>query len=195
MMAAFVGISVLIALAALGTSLVALRETRASSRSVIAALTRAQSSMSSDIDWELQWIEPGVFFLVNTGPGHAALDVEVASSLTPTAGGPSAAVVARTPRVNSGAWIEVRHPLSPAIADDLTAFHLLQGAENERRRRPPSTVGGEGPALVETHQQRHALHDRVEFTLAYTVTWRTSGGEPRSRTPLEQRLVPSAAPL
>ena len=40
-----------------------------------------------DVDWQLQWIEPGVYFLANTSPGSAALQVEVSSSLTPVAGG------------------------------------------------------------------------------------------------------------
>jgi hypothetical protein len=61
--------------------------------------------------------------------------------------------------------------------------------ELRRRRSPLETT--ELSVLAEADQRVHELHDRVEYTLSYSVSWRTTGGAARQKNPLDRRLVPS----
>ena len=184
-----VAAALVVALAALAVALVALRTARAPSRT---AEPRAESRAPDDVDWQLQWIEPGVYFLANTSPGSAALQVEVSSSLTPVAGGPATTAHAHVPRVNPGAWVEVRHPsISQRVFDDVERLRRSAAVVEELRSRPAPLSTTDLSRLAEADEEIYALHDRVEYTLSYRVSWRTRTGAPRVKTPLDQRLVPS----
>jgi hypothetical protein len=182
-------LALVVALAALAVALVALRAARASARTAASVpVTRAPD----DVDGQLQWIEPGVYFLANTSPGSAALQVEVSSSLTPVAGGAATTATAQAPRVNPGAWVEVRHPsISQRVFDDVERLRRNAAVVEELRSRPAPLSTTDLSRLAEADEEVYALHDRVEYTLSYSVSWRTATGAPRIKTPLEQRLVPS----
>ena len=183
-------VALVVAAAALVVALVALRAVRTAART---AGPGPETRAPDDVDWQLQWIEPGVYFLSNTSPGSAALQVEVSSALTPVAGGPATTATAHAPRVNSGAWIEIRHPsISQHVFDDVERLRRSAAVVEELRRRPAPLSTTDLSRLAEADEEVYALHDRVEYTLSYSVSWRTETGATRIKTPLDQRLVPSA---
>ena len=187
-------VAFLLALAALVVAVVALRSVRATRAVVERALV--DRPPLDDIDWQLQWIEPGVYFLANTSLGAAALQVEVSSSLTPVSDGSASTTTVRVPRVNPGAWVEVRHPaISQEVFDDLEQLRRSSAVVDELRRRPAPLTTADLSRLSATDEEVYALLDRVEYTLLYSVSWRTSAGAPRLKSPLEQRLVPSPTAL
>lgn len=186
-------LALVVASVALVVAVLALRGVRSVARTV-AASAGTDGSPLDDVDWQLQWIEPGVYFLANTSPDSAALQVEVSSSLTPVAGGSGTTATVRSARVNPGAWIEVRHPsISQEVFDDLEKLRRSAAVVDELRRRPAPLGTTDLALLAAADDEIYALQDRVEYTLAYSVTWRTGRGAPRLKTPLEQRLVPSPA--
>jgi hypothetical protein len=90
----------------------------------------------------------------------------------------------------------VRHPaISQEVFDDLEQLRRSTAVVDELRRRPAPLTTADLSTLASTDEQVNALLDRVEYTLAYSVTWRTSGGAPRLKSPLAQRLVPSPTTL
>ena len=182
-------LALLVASAALAVALVALRSTRAGSRP---GAPEPDTRGPDDVDWQLQWIEPGVYFLANTSIGSAALQVEVSSSLTPVAGGAATTATAHAPRVNPGAWVEVRHPsISQRVFDDVERLRRSAALVEELRSRPAPLSTTALSTRAAADEEIYALHDQVEYTLSYSVSWRTRAGAPRIKTPLEQRLVPS----
>lgn len=182
-------LALVVALAALTVALVALRTARTASR---AAAVVPEPRAPDDVDWQLQWIEPGVYFLANTSPGSAALQVEVSSSLTPVAGGSATTASVHTQRVNPGSWVEVRHPsISQHVFDDVERLRRSAAVVEELRSRPAPLSTRDLARLAEADEELYALHDRVEYTLSYSVSWRTGSGAPRIKTPLDQRLVPT----
>jgi hypothetical protein len=183
--------ALVVAAAALVVAVLALRQARLATRTVdvFAAVDRPPLD---DVDWQLEWIEPGVYFLANTSPAAPALQVEVSSSLTPVAGGSGTTATVHAQRVNPGAWVEVRHTaISQDVFDDLDQLRRSAAVLDELRRRPTPLDTTDLATLAEADETVYELHDRVEYTLTYSVSWRTSEGAPRRKTPLEQRLVPS----
>lgn len=188
---ALVVAALVVALAALVVALLAVREARHARRTV-EAIEVADRPPLDDVDWQLEWIEPGVYFLANTSPASPAIQVEVSSSLTPVAGGPATTATVQAQRVNPGAWVEVRHPaISQDVFDDLEQLRRSAAVLDELRRRPAPLDTTDLAILAEADETVYQLHDQVEYTLSYTVSWRTSGGASRRKSPLEQRLVPS----
>lgn len=184
-------VALVVALAALVVALVALRGVRVGARAA-AAYAAQDRHPSDDVDWQLQWIEPGVYFLANTSPGAAALQVQVSSALTPVSGGTATTTTVHSPRVNPGAWVEVRHPsISQSVFDDLEQLKRSAAVVDELRGRPEPLGTADLTRLADADEQVYELHDRVEYTLTYSISWCTSAGAPRIKTPLEQRLVPS----
>lgn len=153
----------------------------------------AGGERSDDVDWQLQWIEPGVLALTSTSSEVAAFDVEVSSTLTPSAGGSVVGAVARASRVNPGAWVEVRHPgVGRSVYDDLQQLRRSTALTEElRSRREPLDVSHLA-LLSSTAAGIDVLQERVEHTLAYADSWNSSGVA-RRRMPPRQRLVPSPA--
>ena len=94
--------------------------------------------------------------------------------------------------MNPGAWVEVRHPaISQGVFDDLEQLRRSTAIVDELRRRPAPLETSDLATLAAVDEKVFELLDRVEYTLSYSVTWRTSGGAPRLKSPLAQRLVPS----
>lgn len=183
--------ALVVAFAALVVAVAALRGARASS-SATAAFAAEDRPPLDDVDWQLEWVEPGVYFLANTSPGAPALQVEVSSSLTPVAGGPATTATVHAQRVNPGAWVEVRHTaISQRVFDDLEQLRRSAAVIDDLRRRPAPLETTDLSALAEADEAVYTLHDRVEYTLSYSVSWRTTGGASRQKNPLDQRLVPS----
>lgn len=183
--------ALVVALVALVVAVSALRVARASS-SATAAFAAEDRPPLDDVDWQLEWVEPGVYFLANTSPGAPALQVEVSSSLTPVGGGPATTATVHAQRVNPGAWVEVRHSaISQRVFDDLEQLRRTAAVIDELRGRPSPLETTELSLLAEADEAAYTLHDRVEYTLSYSVSWRTTGGASRQKNPLEQRLVPS----
>ncbi|GAA3578197.1 hypothetical protein GCM10022197_39480 [Microlunatus spumicola] len=183
--------ALVVSLAALVAAVLAVRDARRA-RLAVEEIALADRPPLDDVDWQLEWIEPGVYFLANTSPASPALQVEVSSALTPVAGGPATTATVHAQRVNPGAWIEVRHPaISQDVFDDLEQLRRSAAVLDELRRRPSPLDTTELATLAEADETVYELHDRVEYTLAYSVSWRTSAGASRRKSPLEQRLVPS----
>lgn len=182
-----------VAVAALLVALLALLTARSAVSRADAALAPARRASADDVDWQLQWIEPGVYVLANTSPATAAEEVEVTSSLTPASGGPATSATVRMPRVNPGAWLEVRHPgVGREVFDDLQQLRRSTALSEEIRRRALPLEASDRALLAATGESIDLLSERVEFTLVYEVTWRSTG-EVRHKMPLKQRLVPSPA--
>ena len=184
--------TLVVATTALVVGVVALVRVHALTRLVLETAA-ARGEESDDVDWQLQWIEPGVFVLTNTSSEVAAFDVEVSSTLTPSAGGSVVGTVARASRVNPGAWVEVRHPgVGQSVFDDLQQLRRSTALTEELRRRPEPLDVTHLALLSSTGAGMDVLQERVEHTLAYAVSWRSSGVA-RRRMPPKQRLVPSPA--
>jgi hypothetical protein len=184
-------VALVVALAALVVAVAALGRARASAAAT-ASFAAEDRPPLDDVDWQLEWVEPGVYFLANTSPGAPALQVEVSSSLTPVAGGPATTATVHAQRVSPGAWVEVRHSaISQRVFDDLEQLRRSAAVVDELRRRPAPLETSELSTLAEADEIVYALHDKVEYTLSYSVSWRTDSGAARQKNPLEQRLVPS----
>lgn len=107
-------------------------------------------------------------------------------------GGRATTASIQAPRVNPGAWVEVRHPtISQEVFDDLERLRRSAALADELRRCPSALDTAELATLATADEEVYELHDRVEYALTHSVSWRTSGGAPRVKSPLEQRLVPS----
>lgn len=184
-------VALAVAVAAVVVAALALLRVRSVTRLAAHVLDDARRTTHDDVDWQLQWIEPGVFVLTNTSPDIAAFDVEVSSTLTPVAGGPVASATAHDDRVNPGSWVEVRHAgVGQGMFDDLQQLRRSIAMTEEIRRRPDPLDAVDLALLASTGERIDVLQERVEFTLSYVVTWRSTGVV-RHKTPLKQRLVPS----
>ena len=81
--------------------------------------------------------------------------------------------------------------LAVALAAPGVALVALGVARAVARAAPLSTT--DLSRLAEADEEVYALHGRVEYTPSCSVSRQTGTGAARTKTPLEQRLVPSPA--